>query len=59
MECFYNAILLVFSGYKSKTHDIETLGSLASNYSDELLEIFPRYTEERKECFYFATKSLY
>ena len=50
-ESFYNAILLVFSGYKEKDHDIETLGSLASNYSDELLKIFPRDTEELNERF--------
>ena len=50
-ESFYNAILLVFSGYKGKIHNIETLGSLASNYSDELLKIFPRNTKELDECF--------
>ena len=57
IECFYNTILLVFSGYKGKTHDIETLGSLASNYSNELLKIFHRDTEERKECFNLLQKA--
>ena len=50
-ESFYNAILLVFSGYKGKIHDIEKLGSLASNYSDELLKIFPRDTDEHNRLF--------
>ncbi len=50
-ESFYNAVLLVFSGYKGKDHDIEKLGSLASNYSDELLKIFPRDTEEHNRLF--------
>jgi predicted nucleotidyltransferase/HEPN domain-containing protein len=50
-ESFYNAILLVFSGYKEKDHDIEKLGSLASNYSDELLKIFPRTTKELDDRF--------
>ncbi len=50
-ESFYNAILLVFSGYKGKIHDIEILGSLASNYSEELLKIFPRNTKEHEDCF--------
>jgi len=50
-ESFYSAILLVFTGYKPRLHDIEKLGSLASNYSDELLKIFPRYTEEQEEKF--------
>ena len=50
-ENFYNAVLLVFSGYKGRDHDIEKLGSLASNYSDELLKIFPRDTDEHNRLF--------
>src|SRR5690606_27612212 len=50
-ESFYNAILLVFTGYKPRLHDIEILGSLSSNYSDELLKIFPRDTKEQDDCF--------
>ncbi len=50
-ESFYSAILLVFTGYKPRLHDIEKLGSLASNYSDELLKIFPRDTKEHEERF--------
>ncbi len=50
-ESFYSAILLVFTGYKPRLHDIEKLGSLASNYSDELLKIFPRDTKEQEEKF--------
>ena len=50
-ESFYSAILLVFTGYKPRLHDVEKLGSLASNYSDELLKIFPRDTEEQEERF--------
>lgn len=56
-ESFYNAILLVFSGYKEKEHDIEKLGSLASNYSDELLKIFPRDTKEQNDCFILLQKA--
>ena len=50
-ESFYSAILLVFTGYKPRLHDIEKLGSVASNYSDELLKIFPRDTKEQEEKF--------
>ncbi len=50
-ESFYTAILLVFTGYKGKEHDIIRLGSLASNYSNELLKIFPRDTKEHEDCF--------
>jgi predicted nucleotidyltransferase len=39
-ECFYNAILLVFSGYKPKLHDIRKLGSIAGNYNEELCRYF-------------------
>lgn len=56
-ESFYNTILLVFTGYKKKLHDIEILGSLASNYSNELLKIFPRDTAEQKECFILLQKA--
>ena len=50
-ESFYSAILLVLTGYKPRLHDIEKLGSLASNYSDELLKIFPRDTKEQEKIF--------
>jgi HEPN domain-containing protein len=40
-ECFYNTILLVFTGYKPKTHSLEKLRQYAKPYSKELLEIFP------------------
>jgi HEPN domain-containing protein/predicted nucleotidyltransferase len=50
-ECLYNAILLVFSGYKPKLHDILELGKLARNYHYELFKIFPYATPEQIECF--------
>jgi HEPN domain-containing protein/predicted nucleotidyltransferase len=50
-ESFYNAILLVFSGYKPKLHDIKKLGSVAGNYDEELWEIFPYSSAEQVECF--------
>jgi predicted nucleotidyltransferase/HEPN domain-containing protein len=56
-ESFYNTILLVLSGYKGKEHGIEKLGSLASNYSDELLKIFPRDTKEQNDCFVLLQKA--
>ncbi|UCM93161.1 MAG: HEPN domain-containing protein [Rickettsia endosymbiont of Cimex lectularius] len=50
-ECFYNAILLVFSGYKPKLHDIRKLGSIAGNYNEELWQIFPHSSVEQRQCF--------
>jgi HEPN domain-containing protein/predicted nucleotidyltransferase len=40
-ECFYNTVLLVFTGYKPKTHSLEKLRQYAKPYSKELLAIFP------------------
>lgn len=50
-ECFYNTILLVFSGYKPKLHDIKKLGSIAGNYSEELWKIFPLSNAEQSMNF--------
>ncbi|MCC8419059.1 MAG: HEPN domain-containing protein [Rickettsia endosymbiont of Glossina mortisans submortisans] len=50
-ESFYSTILLVFSNYKPKLHDIKKLGSRAKNYNSELLQVFPIATPEQKECF--------
>ncbi|WP_341791679.1 HEPN domain-containing protein [Rickettsia endosymbiont of Gonocerus acuteangulatus] len=56
-ESFYSAILLVFSNYKPKLHDIEELGGMAGNYSSKLLQVFPIATPERKECFELLKKA--
>ncbi|MGI4752332.1 MAG: HEPN domain-containing protein [Janthinobacterium lividum] len=56
-ESFYNTILLVFSNYKPKLHDIKKLGSKAENYSSELLQVFPIVTPEQKECFELLKKA--
>jgi predicted nucleotidyltransferase/HEPN domain-containing protein len=50
-ESFYHAILLVFSGYKPKLHDIRKLGAMVSNYHNDLLKIFPIDIREQKKCF--------
>ena len=50
-ESFYNAILLVFAGYKKKEHDILELGQEARIHHYELFKIFPLDTPEREKCF--------
>ncbi|MFY9590125.1 HEPN domain-containing protein [Rickettsia endosymbiont of Halotydeus destructor] len=50
-ESFYSSILLVFSRYKPKLHDIKKLGSRAANYNSELLQVFSIAAPEQKECF--------
>ncbi|KHO03369.1 HEPN domain-containing protein [Rickettsia felis] len=54
---FYSSILLVFSNYKPKLHDIKKLGSRAANYNSELLQVFPIVTPEQKECFKLLQKA--
>ena len=55
-ESFYNAILLVFSGYKPKTHDILILGEKARGYNKELFGVFPYETEEQKNVLNYLRK---
>ena len=50
-ERFYGAVILVASGYKPKTHNIEKLGKIASRYYPEFLKIFPKKTDEEKRLF--------
>ncbi|WP_293298858.1 HEPN domain-containing protein [Pedobacter sp. UBA4863] len=39
-ECFYSAILLVYTGYKPKTHNLQKLRNYAKHISVELYHIF-------------------
>jgi len=50
-ECFYGAILLVFTNYRPKTHDLEKLSHMVAGYDPALLTIFPQATDEQKKCF--------
>ena len=50
-ESFYNAILLVFSGYKPKLHDITKLAGMVGHYHEDLLKIFPMDTKEQKDNY--------
>jgi predicted nucleotidyltransferase/HEPN domain-containing protein len=56
-ESFYSSILLVFSRYKPKLHDIKKLGGRAGNYNSELWQVFPKATLEQKECFKLLRKA--
>ncbi|WP_341758040.1 HEPN domain-containing protein [Candidatus Tisiphia endosymbiont of Ditula angustiorana] len=50
-ESFYNAILLVFDGYKPKLHDLLELNQTARIFYHDLCRIFPYESEEQKKCF--------
>jgi len=51
VERFYSAILLVFTNYRPKLHDLETLGHMVAGCDPAFLTVFPRATDEQKECF--------
>lgn len=52
-ENFYNTVLLVFTGYKPKTHSLEKLRQQAKPLSEELFAIFPSTTEDKQETHLF------
>ncbi|MFA6714235.1 MAG: HEPN domain-containing protein [Victivallales bacterium] len=50
-ENFYHTVVLVFTGYKPKLHDLEILGIQVDRLSAEFKEIFPKNTDEEKRLF--------
>ncbi len=56
-ERYYHTILLVFTGYKPKTHDIEELGRQAKNLDAEFAKVFPNNTKEEKRLFELLQKA--
>ena len=56
-ERFFNAILLTFTQYKPKTHDIEKLDRQASNLHADFFTVFPRASEQQKRCFDLLRKA--
>lgn len=50
-EAIYNAVMLVFTGYKPKTHNIEMLYHYNKNHSKELAMVFPQNTEAENHLF--------
>lgn len=50
-ESFFNCTLLVTTGYKSRTHDIEELLGLCCSQSNKFLKTFPIKNEEQAKRF--------
>ena len=50
-ERFYDTILLVFTNYRPKTHDLEKLSHMVAGHDPALLTVFPQATDEQKKCF--------
>ena len=56
-ECLYGTVLLVFTRYKPNTHDLEKLGQRVGSIEPKFLSVFPKSTEEEKECFKLLRKA--
>ncbi|MDD5727892.1 MAG: HEPN domain-containing protein [Victivallales bacterium] len=50
-EYFYTTVMLVFTGYKPKLHDLEELGAKVQMFSSGFRDIFPRTTKREKDLF--------
>lgn len=50
-ERFYNAILLVFTNYKPKTHDLTDLRKLTNALDPRFIKVFPLAAPEEKRLF--------
>ncbi|MFK5892526.1 MAG: HEPN domain-containing protein [Pseudomonadota bacterium] len=56
-ECFYGAILLVFTRYKPSTHDLTKLAQRVASIEPQFLTVFPQGTEEEKARFKLLCKA--
>jgi HEPN domain-containing protein/predicted nucleotidyltransferase len=50
-ESLYHCAILVFTGYKHKSHDLKELGEIAASQSNQFLTIFPKTTTKQEKCF--------
>ena len=57
VERYYAAVLLVFTDYKPRTHDIEDMGQQAAKQHSDFLSVFPQSTDEEKRLFELLKKS--
>ena len=56
-ERYYHAALLVFTGYKERTHDIEKLGKLAGEQHALLIDVLPKTEPADKDLFDLLKKA--
>lgn len=56
-ERFYGAILLVFTRYKPKTHDLLKLGQRVASIEPKFLPVFPQSTDAEKYRFELLRKA--
>jgi HEPN domain-containing protein/predicted nucleotidyltransferase len=58
-ECLYYTILLVFTGYKTKSHNLKHLRKQTKGFSDELFEIFPIEKDKSEKHLFDLLKKGY
>ena len=56
-ERFYMCMLLVYTDYKPKLHDLDKLDRQACKFDDRFKAIFPRETEEEERLFVVLKKA--
>ncbi len=50
-ESCYGTVLLVYTNYKPKTHDLDTLRRLAANHDPAFFTVFPLRTRQERDRF--------
>lgn len=56
-ECFYSAMLLVYTRYKPNSHDFKKLGGRVAGIEPEFLTVIPMGTEEERQRFKLLRKN--
>ena len=56
-ESLYSAVILVFTGYKGKTHDLDELSKTASIINKEFRTVFPKHTKEQIDRYELLKKA--
>jgi HEPN domain-containing protein/predicted nucleotidyltransferase len=56
-ERYFNTVQLVFTGYKSRTHNIEILGKIANSCDMRFSKVFPKATIQEKNRFNLLKKA--
>ncbi len=57
VERYYSCLLLVFTNYRPKTHNIKALHSLVCQHAEELKDIFPQSTKFNRRSFQLLKKA--
>jgi uncharacterized protein len=56
-ECYYSAVLLVFTGYKPRSHNLKYLNNEATKIDLRFKEVFPMRNKEEKDLFQLLKKA--